>query len=294
MRRRDIVRALALDALYRSAAYGGDAGELLARYAGRLLEKGNVRKPYEYRLVYCRKCKGYSPIGVSRSVRLRNGNLVFRCSLCGATYRVPYGGEKARRARGRCRCGRSDGQSRAPRPSFAAQRLLCPLGEPAAGLPTAYDIPPDRLLPKLADYLKQQFPEIKPPDWATYAKTSSGRERPPAEREWWYARCASVLRKIYLHGPVSVKDLRSEYGGRKKKLVAPPHHVESGSSIIRHAIHQLEAAGLVEKTPRGRVVTSKGRSVVDAVSTEIFREIIKEDPELARITGAGGVELGSA
>lgn len=161
-------------------------------------------------------------------------------------------------------------------------------------MPTAYDVPPDVLISRLAKYLRQQFPEIKPPEWAIYVKTSSDRERPPAERDWWYTRCASILRKIYLHGPLSIKDLQSEYGGRKKRRVAPGHHVDAGSSIIRHVLHQLEAAGLVEKTPRGRVVTSKGRSVVDAVSTEIFEEMVKSDPELAKITGAGGNELGSA
>ena len=161
-------------------------------------------------------------------------------------------------------------------------------------MPTAYDVPPDVLVIRLAEYLKQQFPEIKPPDWSLYAKTSSDRERPPAERDWWYLRCASILRKVYVHGPMSVKEMRSEYGGRRKRWVAPGHHIEAGSSIIRHALHQLEAAGLVEKTPRGRNLTSKGRSVVDAVSTDIFKEMIKSNPELAKITGAGGVELGSA
>ncbi len=163
-------------------------------------------------------------------------------------------------------------------------------------MPTAYDVPPDLLISRLAEYLKQQFPMIKPPEWAGYVKTSSGRERPPADKDWWYVRCASILRKVYLHGPLSVKDLSSAYGGRKRRGVAPAHHVDAGTSIIRHAIHQLEAAGLLEKTPRGRVITSKGRSIVDALSAEIFKEMIKRDPVLARIAGAGGVgvESGSA
>jgi len=146
------------------------------------------------------------------------------------------------------------------------------------GMPTVYDVPPDALIAKLAEYLKQQFPEIRPPDWSLYVKTSSDRERPPADRDWWYVRCASVLRKVYIHGPLSVKDLRSEYGGRARKRVAPAHHVRSGSSILRHVLHQLEAVGLIEKTPKGRVITSKGRSILDAISTEIFKEMVKADP----------------
>nr|CCC55637.1 Rnase P, protein component 4 [uncultured archaeon] len=91
MRDRRLVLAVATDALYGSARRGGEAGELLAGYARELLEKAGLRRPYEYRLIFCRKCKRYSPIGVTRSVRVRRGRIVFHCSLCGATYRVVRG-----------------------------------------------------------------------------------------------------------------------------------------------------------------------------------------------------------
>jgi len=151
-------------------------------------------------------------------------------------------------------------------------------------MPTVYDVPPDKLIARLAEYLKQ-VPQIKPPEWASYVKTGSHKERPPANKDWWYVRCASILRKVYLHGPISVSELQSAYGGRKKKRVTPAHHVDAGSSIIRHALHQLEEAGYVAKTPKGRVITPEGRSLLDRLSTEIFREMVKENPELARIMG---------
>ena len=94
MTRRELAGELALRAIYMSVAYNGDVGRLLAEYARKLLEKTNTRKPYEYRLIYCRKCKKYSPVGISRSVRLRKGSLVFHCAICGSTYRMPYGGTR--------------------------------------------------------------------------------------------------------------------------------------------------------------------------------------------------------
>jgi small subunit ribosomal protein S19e len=157
-------------------------------------------------------------------------------------------------------------------------------------MPTAFDVPPDKLIEKLARYLREQVPQVKPPEWASYVKTGSHKERRPANRDWWYVRCASILRKVYVHGPISVSRLQSMYGGRKKKGVQPAHHVDAGSSIIRRALHQLEEAGLVEKTPKGRVVTPDGRSLVDRISTEIFREMVKENPDLARIMGFGSKE----
>ena len=151
-------------------------------------------------------------------------------------------------------------------------------------MPTVYDVPPDKLIARLAEYLKQ-VPQVKPPGWASYVKTGSHRERPPAERYWWYVRCASILRKVYVHGPISVSELQSAYGGGRKKGVRPAHHVGAGSSIIRRALHQLEDAGFVSKTAKGRIVTPEGRSLLDRMSTEIFREMVKENPELARIAG---------
>ncbi len=151
-------------------------------------------------------------------------------------------------------------------------------------MPTVYDVPSDRLIARLAEHLKQ-VPQVKPPGWASYVKTGSHRERPPAEKYWWYMRCASILRKVYVYGPISVSELQSVYGGGKKKGAGQARHISAGSSIIRRALHQLEDAGFVSKTAKGRMVTSEGRSLLDRISTEIFREMVKENPELAKIAG---------
>jgi ribosomal protein S19E (S16A) len=45
----------------------------------------------------------------------------------------------------------------------------------------------------------------------------------------------------------------------------------------------LEAAGLVEKDEnKGRVVSGKGRSLLDAMSDQIKREMDREDPEFKK------------
>lgn len=148
-------------------------------------------------------------------------------------------------------------------------------------MPTVYDVPPEPLIHKLAEYLKK-VPQIQPPPWAMYVKTGSHNERPPQNRDWWYYRCASLLRKIYLHGPLGLSDLMSMYGGRTRVGYSPAHHRDAGSSIIRKALAQLQSAGLVEKTPKGRVITPKGRSLLDRLSTEIFCKMAKENPDLER------------
>jgi len=149
-------------------------------------------------------------------------------------------------------------------------------------MPTVHDVPSDLLIKRLCEHLRR-MPQVAPPAWAYYAKTGSHTERPSYDRDWWYTRVASLLRKIYLHGPIGLSKLEAIYGGRKAVGFAPAHHRDGGGSNIRKALHQLEAAGLVAKqTTKGRVVTTKGRSLLDRLSNEIFKELVKTNPELAR------------
>ena len=105
----------------------------------------------------------------------------------------------------------------------------------------------------------------------------------PVEKDWWYVRAASLLRKIYLHGPIGLSELESAYGGKKEVRYSPGHHRDAGGSAVRKAIQQLEAAGLVAKQGRkGRILTGKGVSLVDRMSTEILKELAKENPALVR------------
>ena len=147
---------------------------------------------------------------------------------------------------------------------------------------TARDVPADRLIAKLAARLKN-IEQLKPPDWAAFVKTGVFKEKPPSDPDWWYVRAASLLRKLYLaDGPVGVGTLRTVYGGRKRNGVAPAHFAKGSGSILRRMLQQLEQAGLVKMTGRGRVLSPKGRSLIDQVAKEIASELAKENPELAK------------
>lgn len=143
----------------------------------------------------------------------------------------------------------------------------------------AYDVPADVLISRLADMLKSE--NIGKPDWASYVKTGSHAVRPPQDREWWYKRCASVFRKIYLHGPIGVNDLRIDYGGSKAVGYAFSHHRDAGGAIIRNAIHELEKLGYVEKVQgKGRVVSHQGMKKLDRLASDILDELAVQNPIL--------------
>lgn len=146
---------------------------------------------------------------------------------------------------------------------------------------TVYDVPADVLIERLTEYIKGNIREVKPPEWVAYVKTGSHVERLPQDPDWWYVRSASMLRKLYLKGPIGVSKLRKEYGGRKRRGVKPAHFRRAGGAIIRHILQQLEASGLIAKEDRkGRVISPKGRSLLDAMSVQIKRELEREMPEL--------------
>jgi small subunit ribosomal protein S19e len=144
-----------------------------------------------------------------------------------------------------------------------------------------FDVPADDLISKLSDQLKKDK-KINPPEWASYVKTGTHAEKIPQNRDWWYTRCASLVRKVYLHGPIGISDLKSYYGGRKRIGYNLDHHKDAGGAIIRNALQQLEASGYIEKKSKGRSISSEGMKRVDRLSTEIFKEISKLNKDLER------------
>ncbi len=148
---------------------------------------------------------------------------------------------------------------------------------------TPYTVPPQLLINALAKYLKENYPQIKPPAWALFVKTGVHKERPPEDPDWWYIRCASLLRKLYIYGPVGISRLRTAYGGRKRRGTRKEHFRRGSGSVIRKALQQLEEAGLVTKVEgKGRILTPEGYSLLDRISTRVFRELQRRMPELKK------------
>ena len=143
-----------------------------------------------------------------------------------------------------------------------------------------YDVPADELILKLTEILKTE--EIPAPNWTMFVKTGAHADKPPQKSDWWYTRCASILRKIYLHGPLTVNDLRTIYGtGKRNMYYGARHHKDASGAIIRNAIHGLEKLGYLEKVEKkGSVVTRQGMQKLDKLSTEILNELIKTTPKL--------------
>ena len=145
-----------------------------------------------------------------------------------------------------------------------------------------YDVPAKDLIDALTKKLQNEK-TIVPPEWDKYVRTGLSRENPPADKNWWYTRCASILRKIYISHSIGIEHLRNEYGGKQDRG-SKPYKARSGSgSIIRSALQQLERAGFVTKIKgKGRVLTPKGRSFLDNTSHEVMQKLADYYPELKK------------
>lgn len=148
---------------------------------------------------------------------------------------------------------------------------------------TPNDVPASKLIKRLARHLRENVDAVTPPSWTIAAKTGSHVEKQPQDPDWWYIRCAAILRKIYVHGPAGIEKLRAEYGGGKRRGGTPQHASKAGGSAVRKVLQQLEAAGLVETSkPHGRAVTKNGRKLLQELAEEVAKEMTEQLPELEK------------
>lgn len=151
---------------------------------------------------------------------------------------------------------------------------------------TPHDVPASKFIDRLAKYLRENVDEVQPLPWAAFAKTGTHVEKQPQNANWWYTRAASILRKVYIHGPIGLENLRSDYGGRKNRGSKPNRATKSGGSGIRKILQQLETAGLIKTNrPQGRVMSPKGRKLMQEVAGDLAKEIVKTVPELKKYQG---------
>ncbi len=147
-----------------------------------------------------------------------------------------------------------------------------------------YEVDSAELIEKSADELKK-IDSIKPAAWAPFVKTGVHKERPPLREDWWYIRAASILRKIYVLGPIGVSKLRRKYGGKRNQGHNTEHSDKGSGSIIRKILQQLQKAELVKYVEKGvhkgRVIAPKGVALLDKVATEIYTRINKSKPKPA-------------
>ena len=133
---------------------------------------------------------------------------------------------------------------------------------------TAYDIEANKLIKAVAEKLNDDK-SVSPPEWVQYVKSGAHKERAPDDAKFWYKRCASILRTLYVKGPQGVGALREKYGGKPGSRSGRMHFTRAGGSSVRKPLQQLEKAGLVMKIKEGRKISSKGIALLNATAKKV-------------------------
>ena len=134
---------------------------------------------------------------------------------------------------------------------------------------TVYDVHGQNLVFDLAEALKN-LESITIPEWSISAKTAAHKENAPDTDDWWYMRSASILRKIYLEGPLGTERLSRMYSGPKDRGGKPNKSHPGGRKIIRTVMKQLEAAELITyEKGKGRKISPRGQSMLDGIALEV-------------------------
>jgi small subunit ribosomal protein S19e len=137
---------------------------------------------------------------------------------------------------------------------------------------SVFVVQPEKIIESLANKLKE-YPTISPPEGSEFWKTAFFKELAPMDSEnFWYIRCASILRKVKKYGPIGVNKLRKFYGGKNRKGRGLHHSAKASGKIIRVALQQLGEANLLEMKEReGRILSSEGTSLLERTAYEILR-----------------------
>ncbi|RWS08035.1 40S ribosomal protein S19-like protein [Dinothrombium tinctorium] len=132
------------------------------------------------------------------------------------------------------------------------------------------DVDQGELVKAVAAFLKKSG-KLKVPEWVDIVKTGIHKELAPFDDDWYYTRCASIARHLYLRSPVGVGAITKIYGGRYRRGVRPSHYCLGSQSVARKALQSLEALKWVEKDANsgGRRLTPQGVRDLDRIAAQV-------------------------
>lgn len=155
-----------------------------------------------------------------------------------------------------------------------------------------FDVPTDLLITHLATDLKENQKVVQPA-FVPFVKTGAHRERSPQDPNWYYVRMASILRRVYVDGPVGTESLRTYYGHRKARGTKPSEFRKAGGKVIRSCLQALEKLGFIEKDKNkdGRKVTGKGESYLQAQAVFVEKHAVQWKKEIKERQARKAAEL---
>ncbi|EDW38742.1 GL13146 [Drosophila persimilis] len=129
---------------------------------------------------------------------------------------------------------------------------------------TVKDIDQHAVTKAVAVFLKKTG-KLKVPDQMDIIKTAKFKELAPYDPDWFYVRCASILRHLYHRSPAGVGSITKIYGGRKRNGVHPSHFCRAADG----AAHPGARPPCREAPRGGRKLSSIGQRDLDRIANQI-------------------------
>ncbi|CAB0031061.1 unnamed protein product [Trichogramma brassicae] len=134
---------------------------------------------------------------------------------------------------------------------------------------TLKDVDQHKFTKAFSAFLKKTG-KMRVPEWVDLVKTARFKELAPYDPDWYYTRCAAIVRHIYIRSPIGVGAVTKIFGGRKRNGTHPSHFCRSAGGVARKALQSLEQLKLIEKTASGgRKLTAQGRRDLDRIAAQV-------------------------
>lgn len=131
---------------------------------------------------------------------------------------------------------------------------------------TLRDVNAWRWIKSAARHFKQEG-KLFVPNCTELVKSSHGRERAPQNQDWYYIRCAAILRALYLRPGEGYGGLSKRFASKKNNGSRPEHGVRACKGLLHWGCKSLTQLGLVEPgAESGQRLTKKGKKFVDGVA----------------------------
>lgn len=139
------------------------------------------------------------------------------------------------------------------------------------------DVDQQQFTVAFSDFLKKAGKlEVPSGNWVDIVKLGIHKKMAPVDPDWYYTRCASIARFLYLRR-TGIGAFTRVYGGLKRNGVRPSHFQRGSRSVVRKCLQSLEKANFVEKhSSGGRVLTSFGRQQMDIIAKQVAEKLARQ------------------
>ena len=140
---------------------------------------------------------------------------------------------------------------------------------------TLKDVPAEAFIKAYAAHLKKTQ-KVTPLDGHEHLKTACYKDMQPQCSDWYYTRAAAIARKVFLRPDIGVGRLKHLFGSVRRNGHCSNSHGRASGKIIRHAMIQLEKAGVITRVPSvdseivKRRISKEGQKEINEVAKNVF------------------------